>query len=134
VAPVPGVPYDANRQRIPHQEGQVLGLDGAAVPGLFVAGWAKRGPSGVIGTNKPDAAETVRTVLAAHTAGSLPVPAAPDIEALLEERGVQVVHYDQWKLLDALEIQAGEAEGRPRVKFADVRSMLEALAAEQTAG
>lgn len=132
VAPVPGVPYDAERHRIPHALGQVLDADGVAVPGLFVAGWAKRGPSGVIGTNKPDAVETVHTLLSALAAGELPEPAAADVTELLNERDVRYVSYDQWKLLDELETHAGEVEGRPRVKFRDVASMLQALASWPT--
>jgi ferredoxin--NADP+ reductase len=128
VAPVSGVPYDAKRQRIPHDKGQVLDESGSPVAGLFVAGWAKRGPSGVIGTNKPCAVETVQTMLGRFAAGELQDPVAGDIDALLRERGVQFVSFDQWKLLDQLETAAGAAEGRPRVKFRDVKSMLEALA------
>jgi ferredoxin--NADP+ reductase len=127
---VPGVPYNAERHSIPHLLGQVHETDGSVVPGLFVAGWAKRGPSGVIGTNKPDAVETVRTLLAAQAAGELPEPASADITELLNARDIPYVSYDQWLLLDELETHAGEVEGRPRVKFRDVASMLEALAGE----
>lgn len=133
VAPVPGVPYDGRRHRIPHRLGQVLdAAEGEPVPGLFVAGWAKRGPSGVIGTNKPDAVETVRSLLGAWQAGALPEPGEGDVAALLDARGVHYVDYDHWKLLDQLETSAGEAEGRPRVKFPDVETMLEALADLET--
>jgi ferredoxin--NADP+ reductase len=129
VAPVKDVPYDAAKSQIPHVEGQVLdGPQGSPIPGLFVAGWAKRGPSGVIGTNKPDAAETVRTLLAAYGSGGLPHPQDADVTDLLSERGVRFVTYDDWKTLDALEVEAGASEGRPRIKFADVPSMLAALA------
>ncbi len=131
VAPIAGVPYDPERKRIPHTLGQVLaGPDGTAVPGLFVAGWAKRGPSGVIGTNKPDASETVASLLAAWRAGTLPTPTEGDVVTLLEAHGVRYVTYEDWKLLDSLEIEAGEREGRPRVKFTDVAAMLEALAVD----
>jgi ferredoxin--NADP+ reductase len=131
VAPMEGVPYDAEWSVIPHDEGQVLAArNGDPVPGLFVAGWAKRGPSGVIGTNKPDAAETVHTLLKAFQAGRLPTPTEGDVGELLDERGVQTVSYDDWKTLDGLEIAAGEAEGRPRTKFANVAAMLAALSKE----
>jgi ferredoxin--NADP+ reductase len=129
VTSVPGVPYDEVRHTIPHDHGQVLDGPGAGpVPGLFVAGWAKRGPTGIIGTNKPDAAETVATLMAAWRAGTLPPPGAGDVVELLEARGVRYVTYEDWKLLDQLETEAGTREGRPRVKFTDVADMLEALA------
>jgi ferredoxin--NADP+ reductase len=129
VTAVPGVPYDEARQTIPHDRGQVLESPGGTpVPGLFVAGWAKRGPTGIIGTNKPDAAETVQTLLAAWRAGALPTPSAGDVVDLLAARGVRYVTYEDWKLLDQLETEAGSREGRPRVKFTDVEEMLLALA------
>lgn len=128
VEPLEGVPFDSRHHRIPHAEGQVLSEPGGdPVPGLFVAGWAKRGPSGVIGTNKPDAVETVTTLLAAAAAGGLPEPVAPDVAELLRDRGVRPVSFDQWKRLDALEVTAGEGQGRPRVKFTAVSEMLAAL-------
>jgi ferredoxin/flavodoxin---NADP+ reductase len=132
VQPLPDVPYDEEWGVIPHDRGQVLASRaGDSVPGLFVAGWAKRGPSGVIGTNKPDASETVGMLLAAHNSGALAMPTADSVEGLLAERGVEYVGYDDWKLLDALEIEAGEDSGRPRVKFDTVEAMLEALAASE---
>jgi ferredoxin--NADP+ reductase len=133
VQPLPGVPYDAEWSVIPHDRGQVLDArDGAPVPGLFVAGWAKRGPSGVIGTNKPDASETVGMLLDAKAAGTLPAPSGSDIGDLLTGRGIDYVSYEDWKMIDALEVQAGEDAGRPRVKFDTVEAMLEALAEDRT--
>jgi ferredoxin--NADP+ reductase len=128
VQPMAGVPFDAVRGCVPHERGQVLEGQ-AAVPGLFVTGWAKRGPRGVIGSNKPDAQETVRTLIAAHRAGQLRAPEVEqDVEAALSAAGVRFVSYPDWKLLDGLEVEAGRPAGRPRRKFADARSMLEALA------
>lgn len=128
VAPLPGVPFNPDWSVIPHQAGQVVSYDGGQpVAGLFVAGWAKRGPSGVIGTNKPDALETVATLLEAEARGELPAVRAGDIATLLEERGVSYVTYSDWQRLDALEISAGEAQGRPRRRFTDVPTMLAAV-------
>ena len=134
VQPLPGAPFDEALGSVPHRRGQVVRAGGGSdaegeVPGLFVTGWAKRGPRGVIGSNKPDAQETVRTLLEAFRAGRLPSPIAPDddVEAALASRGVPVVSYPDWKLLDGLEVEAGRPEGRPRRKFTDAASMLEAL-------
>jgi ferredoxin--NADP+ reductase len=128
VAPLEGVPYDVEWSWIPHEKGQVLdGRNGQPVAGLFVAGWAKRGPSGIIGTNKPDAVETVGTLLEAHGRGELPPPGAGDIAELLAQKGVRYVTYDEWKRLDAIEKERGGAEGRPRLKFVRVAEALAAL-------
>ncbi len=132
VAPLAGLPYDDKTASVPHDKGQVLEAPGGRkVPGVFVAGWAKRGPTGVIGTNKPDASETVATLLQEHAAGALPAPSAgqdpADVAALLESRQVQFVGYSDWKLLDQLEVESGKQEGRPRRKFTDLPSMFKAI-------
>lgn len=133
VQPIPGVPFDEKTANVPHDKGQVLETPGGApVRGYFVTGWAKRGPSGVIGTNKPDAAETVAAVLDARKRGALLAPTATgegaDVEALLQSRNVQFVSFSDWKLLDQLEVESGREQGRPRRKFTDVSSMLDAIA------
>ncbi len=131
ITPTAGVPYDADWRWIPNEKGRVQAeRDGQPVQGLYIAGWAKRGPSGVIGTNKPDAIETVAMLLEDSAAGRLKEPSGEDIADLLDARDVRYVTYDQWKALDHLETTAGEAEGRPRVKFLDVPDMLEAVAGE----
>jgi len=128
VAPVPGVPFNPDRSVIPHEAGQVLSCEeGQPARGLFVAGWAKRGPSGVIGTNKPDAIETVASLLAAHGRGELSEPATGDIVALLEGRRTRYVTYEDWKRLDAIEVEAGRSEGRPRSRLTSVEAMLAAV-------
>jgi ferredoxin--NADP+ reductase len=130
VAPIAGVPFDPKRNRIPHARGQILGPDGGPAAGLFVAGWAKRGPTGVIGTNKPDAAETVDAMLADLAQGRALVPAEPEpdaVLALLRRRQPQFVTYADWRRLDELEVARGRALGRPRVKFTRVEEMLAAL-------
>ena len=124
--PVAGVPFDERRAVIPNERGRVT-ADGAAVPGSYVAGWIKRGPSGVIGTNKPDAVETVAALLEDADAERLPTPADPDpgaVPALLEGRGVEVVTWRDWQALDAHESAAGAARGAPREKVTDTGEML----------
>jgi ferredoxin--NADP+ reductase len=129
--PLPGVPFDADRHVIPHLAGRVLdGPAGSVIPGEFVAGWIKRGPSGIIGTNKPDAAETVAAMLGEVTGGAARDPASPDpstIVALLESRGVRYVTFDDWRKLDEFETMRGAQQGRPRVKVVQTERMLEIM-------
>jgi ferredoxin--NADP+ reductase len=114
---------------IPNAEGRVLAAADSPSVGEYVVGWIKRGPSGVIGTNKPDAVETVDHLLADHAAGLLPDPAAPvDVETLLKSREVRVVNWEDWRALDEIERREGAALGRPRLKFTRVADMLAALA------
>ncbi len=126
--PVAGVPFDAQRAVIPNAQGRVLrAAGGDAVPGCYVAGWIKRGPSGVIGTNKPDAVETVGCLLDDADRGVLPEPAAPApaaVTALLAARGVEAVRWQDWQSLDAHECEAGRARGAPREKVTDTGEML----------
>jgi ferredoxin/flavodoxin---NADP+ reductase len=107
---VPGVPFDEGSGTIPNEGGRVE-------PGLYVAGWIKRGPSGVIGTNKKDAAETVEQLLADARAGALPRRGGGTLEELLAARGAEPVLYAGWEAIDAAERSAGEPHGRPRVKL-----------------
>jgi ferredoxin--NADP+ reductase len=117
--PVEAVPFDERACVIPNLVGRVLDAHGDPIPGLYCAGWIKRGPSGVIGTNKKDATETVEALLADAAAGSLPrsSAAARGVDALLAERGVHVVDQAGWAAIDAAERAAGEPLGRPRVKL-----------------
>jgi ferredoxin--NADP+ reductase len=109
----------------------VRDADGAAVPGAYCAGWIKRGPTGVIGTNKKDATETVELLLEDARAGRLGTgePAAA-MDALLEARGVAVVTQTGWEAIDAAERAAGEPLGRPRVKLAEWDALLGAAGQE----
>jgi len=133
--PIPGVPFDERRGRIPNDRGRVLdGPQGQVVSGLYVVGWAKRGPTGVIGTNKPDAVETVQLLLedVPHLTPASVDRADPQaVVALLEERGVRFITYQEWKIIDQLEIERGKAQGRPRVKFTRVEEMIQALEAHR---
>jgi ferredoxin/flavodoxin---NADP+ reductase len=113
---LPGVPFDESRGVIPNSEGRVLDQDGNPIPGLYCAGWIKRGPSGVIGTNKKDAAETAAHVLEDAEAGVLPAGEG-DLEALLVERGLPFVEYSGWEAIDEHERNLGAPHGRPRVKL-----------------
>jgi ferredoxin--NADP+ reductase len=119
---LPGVPFDARKGTIPNEGGRVK-------PGVYCAGWIKRGPSGVIGTNKKDATETVELLLEDASAGRLepkPDASAAAIDALLAERAIRVVEYDGWAAIDEAERAAGEKSGRPRVKLCTWDALLDA--------
>ena len=125
--PVPGVPFDESRGVIPNRAGRVLDRpDGDVRPREYAVGWIKRGPSGIIGTNKPDAVETVESIVEDVAAGSCNgVVVDPDlVPKLLARRGVPVVGYDEWRRIDAAETERGTAEGRPRCKIVRVDEML----------
>jgi len=115
--PIPGVPFDEGSGTIPNEAGRVLGSGGAPLPGIYCAGWIKRGPTGVIGTNKKDATGTVDALLEDARSGRLPQPAAGSLDELLAERGVEVVTYAGWEAIDAVERARGAEQGRPRVKL-----------------
>jgi len=130
--PLRGLPFDPDSGGVPNVAGRVVD-DGEAIPGAYVTGWLKRGPTGVIGTNKSDAAETVRALLE-----DLPMLKAPErphpaqVLELLHERGVVHTDWAAWLRLDAEELRQGQARGSDRVKIAGLAAMLEAgrLAAE----
>ncbi len=126
--PIPGVPFDDRAGRIPHRDGRVTDVTGTTVvPRLYVAGWIKRGPTGLIGTNKKDAQETVAGML--EDAAELKnVPHSPRaIDRLLSARGVRVVGIAEWRLLDALEQQAGRRLGKVREKLVGLESTWDAI-------
>lgn len=129
--PIPGVPFHEGWGVILNERGRVLDPDtGLPRRGEYVAGWIKRGPTGVIGTNKPDAAETVAAMLGDLAAGRVLAPPEPDPGAVLrlvQERQPQWVSWQEWRQLDRLEVSRGEAVGRPRVKFTSLKEMLAAL-------
>jgi ferredoxin/flavodoxin---NADP+ reductase len=142
--PLPGVPFDSRSHTVPNQGGRVVDSSGNPLPGEYVAGWLKRGPTGVIGTNKADAAETVRALLADLAGGPgendapLPRPgllrfpqapdtapdgAAPDgaassLAAVLAARGVRPVSYAEWLRIESAEADLARSLGRgERVKL-----------------
>lgn len=119
--PIPGVPFDDDAGRIPNEGGRVI-TDGSAVSGAYVVGWGKRGPTGVIGTNKSCAGESVDALLADYRAGRLLQPTRPPTDLPLPE---SVLGRESWRTIDTHEREAGRATGRPRVKLADRQVMLE---------
>ncbi|HEX6229586.1 MAG TPA: FAD-dependent oxidoreductase [Solirubrobacterales bacterium] len=129
--PIENVPFDERRGLILNEGGRVLDShDGGQRVGHYAAGWIKRGPSGVIGTNKKDALETVQHLLADVESGNLLAPESPEpaaVEELLAERGVRFVSFEDWQEIDRAEVGRGEPHGRPRVKFVRVEEMLDAL-------
>ena len=129
--PIEGVPFDQKRGLILNEGGRVLDShDSGHKVGHYTAGWIKRGPSGVIGTNKKDALETVQHLLADVASGTLLEPADPApeaIEALLAEKGVRFISFEDWQAIDQAEVGRGEPHGRPRVKFVRVDEMLDTV-------
>ena len=124
-APLDGLPFSAATGTVPNDAGRVVaGKD--VVPGVYVAGWLKRGASGIIGTNRPDGAETAAAVLA-DLAGHV-VPARPDITDLLAARNRVPSDWAGWLRLEEYEGALGEADGRGRVKVHDLESMLRCCA------
>jgi ferredoxin/flavodoxin---NADP+ reductase len=138
--PLPGVPFDERRGVIPNDAGRVTDPNsGAARPGEYVVGWIKRGPTGVIGTNKRDAQQTVDAILAdlaarSNGTGAARSPEHPDaesIERVLRSRKPDLVPYEGWLEIDRHERERGEREGRPRVKLTRIDEMLRVAAAEK---
>jgi ferredoxin--NADP+ reductase len=134
--PIDGVPFDEWKGKVPNEEGRIVDPhEQRAIPGEYTVGWIKRGPSGVIGTNKRDAQETVDHLLEDLAEGRLPEPTDPDpaaVETLIAERQPDYVSFAGWHAIDAAEVAAGEPFGRPRVKFTSVEEML--AAARERAG
>ena len=125
--PLPDIPYDENSGTIMNASGRVVESGGAPVCGLYTAGWIKRGPSGVIGTNKTCAQETVARMIEDIALGKVNIPEDPSIkgvEDLINGIDSAVVTYPEWENIDRLELQKGEAQGRPRVKYTDVNEMI----------
>lgn len=128
--PLPGVPFDPASGTMPNREGRVLDERGEPLPRVYCAGWIKRGPSGVIGTNKKDATQTVGHLLADAREGPLTPQAAPagEVERILAARGVAYVTNEGWEAIDALERARGAEQGRPRVKLCRWDELLAAAA------
>ncbi|WP_206079844.1 FAD-dependent oxidoreductase [Propioniciclava coleopterorum] len=122
---LPGVPFDDVHGVVPHEAGRVLEEHGARRANEYVVGWIKRGPVGVIGTNKSDAAATVATLLADLDAGQLPSPTGPDAAAVLAARGVVPSTFEDWQRIDAEELARGVPYGRPRIKVATWHALTE---------
>ncbi|MBA2292107.1 MAG: FAD-dependent oxidoreductase [Gemmatimonadales bacterium] len=129
--PIDGVPFDDRRGVIPNAAGRVVDDAGEAVPGVYVCGWIKRGPSGVIGTNKSCAADTVALLIDDLTTGVIDVARqlGTAVDGLLLARGARIVDWSGWQALDRAEIEAGASAGRPREKVISVAEMLDIVAA-----
>jgi ferredoxin--NADP+ reductase len=150
--PIPGCPFDERGGIVPNVGGRLTGLDGATLPGLYAVGWAKRGPTGLIGDNVADAEETARHMLedlASNVVAPPPAPTPMDqprnsdpaannggghaaIERLLRARGVRWVSFDDWIRLDALEVARGKELGKIREKFSSIEQMLDAIGVERS--
>jgi ferredoxin--NADP+ reductase len=129
--PLPGVPFNESWGVILNQKGRVLDPETQEpVTGEYTAGWIKRGPTGVIGTNKPDAQETVEGMMEDVANDSILSPAqseAAEVEKLVRERQPNYFSYEDWLKLDEIEVAKGQELGRPRLKFTRVEDMLAAL-------
>jgi ferredoxin--NADP+ reductase len=125
---LPNVSFDSRKGIIPNIRGRVTDASGQPIAGEYVAGWIKRGPSGVIGTNKADAMETVQSLKAdLETLPSIDVAKATSeaVSQLLASKGAQPISFSDWLKLDAYEVRQGLTQGRPRVKVTSVEKMLE---------
>ncbi len=125
---LPGLPFDAARGTVPNVRGRVVESPGSATSlhGVYVTGWIKRGPQGIIGTNKACAVETVDHLLADTVAGRL-APAVHDaghLDALLRDRGIDVITWHDWQAIDQAETTRGTAAGRPREKLVRIDEMM----------
>jgi ferredoxin--NADP+ reductase len=115
------VPFDERHFVLPNHEGRALTPEGEPLPGVYAVGWIKRGPTGILGTNKRDAEETIACLAEDLQAGALRQPAEnarEQVDALLAERAPGAVTADGWRAIDALEREQGRSERRPRVKLA----------------
>lgn len=125
----PDVPFEPRKGIVPNKKGRVIDLEsGNVIAGEYVVGWVKRGPSGVIGTNRKDAVETVNNMLQDIDLITPVDEKYADPQAALDYikgKKIEFVSFDEWLILDKLEVERGQAEGRPRLKFADVQEMLD---------
>ncbi|HEX4689965.1 MAG TPA: FAD-dependent oxidoreductase [Solirubrobacteraceae bacterium] len=125
--PLPDVPFEERRFVLPNAEGRVLATDGRPLPGVYTVGWIKRGPTGILGTNKRDAEQTVAHLVDDLRAGLLPEPAHgghEPVDALLAERCPALVTADGWRAIARRELERGREQQRPRVKLASRDELL----------
>ena len=128
-SPLPEIPFDAKHGVVPNDGGRVL-EDGKQVPGVYATGWIKRGPIGLIGHTKSDALETIGNIIGDRELWWQPTNHdASGVQALLESRGVDVVGWPEWLMIDARERALGEAEGRERIKLVEREDFLKAAKA-----
>ena len=125
--PLPDVPFDERYFVLPNERGRVLAADGQPLPGVYAVGWIKRGPTGILGTNKRDAEQTMSCLAEDLQAGALPPPPNPareQIDALLAARKPDLVTVEGWRVIDGHERERGRDEQRPRVKLASRDALL----------
>lgn len=129
--PLPGIPFNDSWGVIHNETGRIIDLETKEpMTGLYTAGWIKRGPTGVIGTNKPCAVESVNCMLEDAAEGKTFSPAHPEVEAVekfISEKQPKFVSYSDWLKLDEIEVSQGEPQGRPRVKLTSVEEIMTAL-------
>jgi ferredoxin--NADP+ reductase len=119
--PIPDVPFDERAGHFANDEGRIL-------PGLYAVGWARRGPSGTIGTNRPDGFDVIKKVredLDSGALGSAGKQGRPGFDAMAEARGLDVVTFRDWKKIEEAEEKAAR-DGAPREKFVDIEAMIRA--------
>ena len=122
------MPFDPRQGVFPSRDGRIVDEAGAVIPGLYAAGWIKRGPTGIIGTNRADSLATVNSLLAdLSTLDTGPRPGAEGLAGLGPGQGPRVVSYADWLVIDGAEVQRGASKGKPREKFTRVAEMLRLL-------
>jgi ferredoxin/flavodoxin---NADP+ reductase len=125
---IPGVPFDARQGVFPNKGGRIVDDAGMPIPGLYASGWIKRGPTGIIGTNRADSLATLESLLAdVDSLDTGPKPGAEGVPALMSARGLRPVTFEDWLVIDRAEVQRGAAKGKPREKFTRREEMLDLL-------
>ncbi len=127
-APIPGIPFDIASSIVRNRSGRMVDESGSGIPGLYVTGWAKRGPTGIIGTNRADSVETVKALMSdlesmTHTAKT----GADGMRTLLSRTGTKFVSYADWLRIDAIELARGAERNKPREKLLSVSDMLNCI-------
>ncbi|MDX6666860.1 MAG: ferredoxin/flavodoxin---NADP+ reductase, partial [Solirubrobacteraceae bacterium] len=131
--PLPEVPFEERHFVLPNESGRVLTPEGEPLRGVYAVGWIKRGPTGILGTNKRDAEETVSCLVEDLRTGALPAPPNADreqIDTLLGQRKPDLVTVEGWRAIDAHELEHGRSEERPRVKLASREELLATAAGD----
>jgi ferredoxin--NADP+ reductase len=134
--PLPDVPFDERYYVLPNQRGRVVDAEGKPVPGVYTVGWIKRGPTGILGTNKRDAEETISCLAEDLRNEALPRPSESDreqLDALLAERASNVVTAEGWRAIDSHERELGRERERPRVKLASREELISAAQVDAAA-
>lgn len=122
---IEGLPFDPRRGLVSHEDGRVLDPAGRQVPSLYAVGWIKRGPTGIIGTNRADSVATIETLLRdVSLLDAVPKAGAAGLRRMLQARGARTTTFADWQQIDRAEVQHGERLGKPRDKFTRVEEML----------